>query len=301
MRVLITGGSGFIAAWLIARLQRRDIEVTVFDLKPDPALLVALAQTQSGINADRVRWVAGDVSDRAALMGAASDADLIVHMAALLTPACQQDPIRAAHVNLIGTLNVFECALERGHSKVLYMSSAGVFGPDDGTIPAPTTHYGALKLAGEGCARAYFEDHAISSVGLRPLVVYGPGRSVGLTAGPTLACRAAALGESYDIPFSGDTEWVFVDDVAATFEAAMDADIDGALVFNVTGVPAPVAQFASLVEARAPGVRISISGPPIPVAPQIADNGLRDRFPNVKLTGLGDGIEQTLKHYSVSH
>ena len=298
MRVLITGGSGFIAAWLIARLQRRDIEVTVFDLKPDPALLVALGQAQSGVNADSIRWVAGDVSDRAALASASADADLIAHMAALLTPACQQDPIRAAHVNLIGTLNVFECARERGHSKVLYMSSAGVFGPDDGTIPAPTTHYGALKLAGEGCARAYFEDHAISSVGLRPLVVYGPGRSVGLTAGPTLACRAAARGESYDIPFSGDTEWVFVDDVAATFEAAMDSTIDGALVFNVTGVPAPVAQFAKLVEAKAPGVRISISGPPIPVAPQIADNGLRDRFPNVKLTGLEDGIKQTLRHYS---
>ena len=281
MRVLITGGSGFIAAWLIARLQRRDIDVTVFDLNPDPSLVAALAKDDSALDPDKIRWIAGDVSDRAAMMTAAADADLIVHMAALLTPACQQDPIRAVHVNLIGTLNAFECALERGHSKVLYMSSAGVFGPDDGTIPQPTTHYGALKLAGEGCARAYFEDHAISSVGLRPLVVYGPGRSVGLTAGPTLACRAAAMGESYEIPFSGDTEWVFVDDVAETFEAAMDATIDGALVFNVTGVPAPVAHFAELVEARAPGVRISISGPPIPVAPQIADNGLRDRFPKV--------------------
>ena len=196
MRVLITGGSGFIAAWLIARLQRRGIEVTVFDLKPDPALVVALGRTQTAIDADQIRWMSGDVSDRAALTIAAADADLIVHMAALLTPACQQDPIRAAHVNLIGTLNVFECARERGHSKVLYMSSAGVFGPDDGAIPRPTTHYGALKLAGEGCARAYFEDHGIGSVGLRPLVVYGPGRSVGLTAGPTLACRAAAQGES---------------------------------------------------------------------------------------------------------
>ena len=80
----------------------------------------------------------------------------------------------------------------------------------------------------------------------------------------------------------------------------MDAAIDGALVFNVTGVPAPVTHFAKLVEARAPGVRITLSGPPIPVAPQIADNGLRDRFPNVKLTCLEDGIEQTLGHYSAS-
>ena len=82
-------------------------------------------------------------------------------MAAILTPACQADPLRGAQINLLGTLNVFETARARGIGKVLYMSSAGVFGPDDGQHPRPTTLYGAWKLAGEGIARAYFADHGI--------------------------------------------------------------------------------------------------------------------------------------------
>jgi len=297
MRVLITGGSGFIGAWLIRRLQRRDIQVSVFDLDPTPALLAALAADDAALDPGKVRWIAGDVSEHSALLAAAADADLIIHMAAILTPACQADPIRGARINLIGTLNAFECARELGHSKLLYMSSAGVFGPDDGTTPCPTTHYGAFKLAGEGCARAFFEDHAIASVGLRPLVVYGPGRSVGLTAGPTLACRAAAMGEHYDIPFSGATEFVFVDDVAAAFEAALDSGIAGAVVYNVSGVHAPVTRFAAIVEQQSPGARIGVTGAPIPVASAIADNGLRDAFPGVKLTTLEEGIERTLVHY----
>jgi len=296
MRVLITGGSGFIAAWLIRRLQGRGIGVSVFDVQPCANLIEALARAESA-PLPEVRWIRGDVSDGSALLAAAADSDVIIHMAALLTPACQADPLRGAQVNLIGTLNVFACARELGHSKVLYMSSAGVFGPDDGAIPQPTTHYGAFKLASEGCARAYFEDHAISSVGLRPLVVYGPGRSVGLTAGPTLACRAAVCGEPYDIPFSGDTEFVFVDDVAAAFDAALDAELCGAAVFNVCGVPAPVARFAGIIEAQCPGAQIGITGSPIPVASAIADNGLRDTLTGVPLTTLEEGIERTLAHY----
>ena len=61
MRVLITGGSGFIAAWLIARLQRRDILVTVFDIKPEPGLVAALAASDPGVDSrpdpGKVRWM----------------------------------------------------------------------------------------------------------------------------------------------------------------------------------------------------------------------------------------------------
>ena len=91
MRVLITGGSGFIAAWLIARLQSRDIQITVFDLEPAPTLVAALSAAGAASDAGTIRWLAGDVSDRGALLAAAADSDLIIHMAAILTPACQAD------------------------------------------------------------------------------------------------------------------------------------------------------------------------------------------------------------------
>ncbi|WP_163837351.1 NAD-dependent epimerase/dehydratase family protein, partial [Providencia stuartii] len=67
--------------------------------------------------------------------------------------------------------------------------------------PRPTTHYGTFKLACEGSARAYLADRGLASIGFRPFIVYGPGRETGLTAGPSLACRAAARGESYRIPY----------------------------------------------------------------------------------------------------
>ena len=124
--------------------------------------------------------------------------------------------------------NVFEAALSHGIKRIVYTSSAGVYGPDDGMTPYPTTHYGAFKLACEGSARAYWSDHGLASVGFRPFIVYGPGRETGLTAGPTLACRAAARGERYRIPYVGSAGLVYVDDVAHAYKLALLRDAEGA-------------------------------------------------------------------------
>jgi len=158
-------------------------------------------------------------------------------MAGILTPDCQADPVRGAEINLIGTLHAFEAARRHGIRPVIYTSSAGVFGPHDGAAPAPTTHYGTFKLATEGSARAYWADHGLPSVGFRPFVVYGPGRETGLSAGPSLACRAAARGQPYVIPFTGATGMVYVEDVAAAYVAALTGKLDGARVFNLLGRP----------------------------------------------------------------
>ena len=167
-------------------------------------------------------------SDTDTVMSAAEGCDIVAHLAAILTPACRDNPIRGAEINLIGTLNMFLAARRHGMGRVVYMSSAGVFGPDNGHTPFPTTHYGAFKLACEGAARAYYADHGISSIGFRPFVVYGPGRESGGSAGPSLAARAAAWGEAYTIPFSGASGLVYVDDVAAAYEAAVLREIDDA-------------------------------------------------------------------------
>ncbi|MCP5156604.1 MAG: SDR family oxidoreductase [Ectothiorhodospiraceae bacterium] len=291
---LVTGGNGFIGAWIARRLMARGIAVRVLDLDVNPARARAII----GALADGVEWRSGDVSDGRAVREAARGCGLLVHLAAVLTPACQADPIRGAHINLLGTLNVFEAARAEGIERVIYMSSAGVFGPDDGVHPRPTTHYGAFKLAGEGCARAYHADHGIASAGFRPLVVYGPGREVGLTAGPTLACRAAARGEPYTIPFSGESDFVFVDDVAAAFEAAATAELRGAEVYNVVGVRAPVADLARRIETVVPGARIDCAGPKVPVCAAIEPGRLREVFSGVPLTGLDEGLRRTVDFYA---
>ena len=146
MTVLITGGGGFLGAWIIRRLAARGIELRVFDRRDDRGIVRAIA----GGVADRLDWRTGDVASLADVSAAADGCDFAIHLAALLTPACAENPILGAQVNLIGTLNVFEAAKAQGMRGIAYASSAGVFGPDDGAIPYPTTHYGAFKLACEG-------------------------------------------------------------------------------------------------------------------------------------------------------
>jgi nucleoside-diphosphate-sugar epimerase len=244
-------------------------------------------------------WIGafGDVSAGEAVIDAAAGCDVIVHLAAVLTPACQADPVRGAQINLIGTLNVFLAARRHKLRGVLYMSSAGVFGPDDGDTPFPLTHYGAFKLAGEGSARAFWEDDGLPSIGFRPLVVYGPGREVGMTAGPSLACRAAARGEAYVIPFTGETDFLHVDDIAAAFEAAALTKLSGARVLNVRGEVASVDRLIAQIHGVVPGAALSAAGPRLPVAAHIAAGELDAMLPGLPRTSLAAGVAATIAHY----
>jgi len=135
--------------------------------------------------------------------------------------------VLGAQVNVIGTLNIFEAVKKfrqdlQMDSPVVYTSSAAVTGfPSDYSSPLedetphrPRTHYGVFKLANEGNARIYWQDQKIKSVGLRPHTVYGVGREIGITSGPTKAIKAAVLGRKFVIPFSGKTSFNYVEDLA---------------------------------------------------------------------------------------
>src|SRR6476661_4964724 len=101
MRVLVTGGSGFLAAWVMRRLLARDMNVRAFDVREDARLLRALAPER----ADDVQWRIGDIGDAGDVAGALEGCDAVIHLAGVLTPACAADPVRGARINLIGTLN----------------------------------------------------------------------------------------------------------------------------------------------------------------------------------------------------
>ncbi len=294
MTVLLTGGSGFLGAWIVRRLTATGVEVRVFDRREDRALMRAIA----GDVAERLDWRTGDIADADAVNRAAEGCDFAIHLAALLTPACAENPILGAQVNLLGTLNVFEAARAEGMRGVCYASSAGVFGPDDGTIPFPTTHYGAFKLACEGSARAYWQDAGISSVGFRPAIVYGPGRETGLTAGPTIACREAVAGRPYTIGYSGRADMIFVDDVAAVVEAAATRPVDGAHAFSLVGQVADVDEIAAGIRTLVPDAAIDWSGPPLPLHPVIAPSPtIGSVLGPLPRTSLADGLTRTVAFY----
>ena len=198
--------------------------------------------------------------------------DHVINLAGLMTPDCSSNPILGAKVNLLGSINVFE-ALKKNNIKFLvYASSAGVFGQKDHYYPFPETHYGAYKLAVEGVARAYFNEAGISSVGIRPYVIYGPGREVGGTAGVTLACKAAKQGDSYTVNFSGKAGFVYVEDVADLVEMSIAQIPSGALTFNINGITADVSDFINLIKKNIPLANIGIKGNPLSVVDEIRGN-----------------------------
>jgi UDP-glucose 4-epimerase len=302
MRVLLTGGNGFLGAWIAKRLLARGFEVVVFDVVENRRLMNAIAgpaaaQRHGPGAIEQVPWILGDIVDGGAVLAASRGCDAIIHLAGILTPDCKANPVRGAQINLIGTLNVFEAARQLGIQRVLYTSSAGVYGPDDGHIPKPTTHYGTFKLACEGSARAYLADHGLASIGFRPFIVYGPGRETGISAGPSLACRAAARGEAYVIPYSGRSGLVFVDDVAAAYEAALLRQPDGAHVFNNAGETVSNEDVVAAIKQVVPDARITVSGPPLSIIPEIDRSNIEEVLPGLPKTGLADGIRQTVALY----
>src|SRR6266571_2202140 len=277
----ITGAQGCIGSWIVKALVERGDTPVVFDRSEDKRRLNAIIGPG---DLDRVRFMAGDVTDVSAVNSAleASAARRIIHLAGLQVPSCRTDPVAGAFVNVVGTLNVFESARTVGVERFIYASSGAVFGAGDAEIPLdetaksePTTHYGVFKRTNEGKARVYFLDHGLNSVGLRPLTVYGVNRDSGLTSDPTKAMKAAVLGIPFRIRFSGATDFQYVEDTAAAFVRCVDEAPEGAMVFNLHGDTVNVEQIATVINKNAKRNLVDFGGPPIPIAPALDDAAIK--------------------------
>jgi nucleoside-diphosphate-sugar epimerase len=159
--------------------------------------------------------------------------------------------------------------------------------------------YGVYKLANEGTARVFWSDDGVASIGIRPYVVYGPGRDQGLTSGPSLAMAAAARGEGYEIAYGGTAQYDFAPDVGRAFALAARAVTDGAHVANFPGERATMTQVVSAIEAAAPAVAGEITWEedqlPFPTSLQ---GGLLERLVGpLPRTSLADGVRRTIEHF----
>lgn len=306
----VTGALGCIGAWVVAHLVARGDHPVVFDVGGDPRRIRDVLG-EAGLA--RVRFAAGDVTDGAAVRAAvaACAPRAIVHLAGLQVPTCRQDPALGARVNVLGTIHVFEAALAASVPRVVYASSAAVFGPeaddgaavDESVVAAPVTHYGVFKQANEGTARVYWRERQLASVGLRPLTVYGVGRDQGMTAGPTTAMKAAVLGRAHSIAFSGPTDFHYVADTAAAFVACADAGPPGAHVYNLHGDTVDVADVVRAIEAEVPAARgrIEVRGPRIPIPARLDDAAIRTVYPTLPHTPLADGVRATIARFRELH
>jgi nucleoside-diphosphate-sugar epimerase len=302
----VTGALGCIGAWVVkALLERGDVPV-VFDMGGDPRRIHDLVG-DDGLA--RVRFVQGDITDLETVKRAVAAARprSLIHLAGLQVPFCKADPVLGARVNVLGTIHVFEAALAAGLERVVYASSAAVLGPsEDDEHPAdehapcePVTHYGVYKRANEGTARIYWLDKKLSSVGLRPLTVYGVGRDQGLTSGPTSAMKAAVLGRAFHVGFGGPTDFHYVADTAAAFLACAERGPAGAHVYNLHGDTLDVADFVRAIEAEIPAARgkLTTGGPRIPIPPLLDGRAIVEAVPGLPHTSPADGIRATLERF----
>jgi UDP-glucuronate 4-epimerase len=302
-RFLVTGALGCLGAWVARAVLADGGEVVGYDLGEDTARLRLVL----GDDADRVALVRGDITDLDAL-GSALDEHAItrvVHLAALQVPFVRANPPLGMRVNVAGTVNVFEAIAKRLDRipGVAYASSTAVYSASDpspapesgGT--APSTLYGVSKLADEGIARVYAADVGLPSIGLRPYVVYGPGRDQGMTSGPTAAMLAAVQGEPYAIGFTGTAQYDYAPDVARAFVTAASAAHEGAAVYNPPGVPASVEEVVAAIRRVVPDAEITWSGDPLPFPPRLESVGFdRDVGPFPR-TPLDAGVTATIEHF----
>jgi UDP-glucose 4-epimerase len=176
-KILVIGGAGFVGSHIVDQLLEEPVgEVIVLDN--------FVRGTRENLEAasadDRVKVVEGSVLDRDMLAELMQGTDFVFHLAALWLYECVHEPRRAVEHNVVGTFNVVETAQDAGVKKVVYSSSASVYG-DALFTPMTEEHpfnnrtmYGATKIAGEQFFRAFNEQHGLDYVGLRYMNVYGP-------------------------------------------------------------------------------------------------------------------------------
>ncbi|HEY3154534.1 MAG TPA: NAD(P)-dependent oxidoreductase [Candidatus Binatia bacterium] len=182
MKILVVGGSGYIGRHVVKNLANQGAEVIAFDLVPAAANWIVPG----------VPFIRGDMTNLEEIMGAIVDhgvqriVALGYFMTPLLAPECR-DLLKAARVNILGITNLFEAARLARIKRVIFASTVGTFGYQDGYGPEPITEnteprapknlYGLMKLLNNGMAERYAKTFGIQIVKVHSAAVIGPGNT----------------------------------------------------------------------------------------------------------------------------
>lgn len=306
-RFLVTGGSGCIGAWVLRNLVRDGLACASLD-QSDNLQRLRLIMSQAEIG--RITFFREDITDFERVWQVFENfhPTRIIHLAALQLPFCKADPVLGSRVNVTGTVNMFEACKRSGMRKLAYASSTAVFGPSE-EYPSgalrhdaplmPRSHYGVYKQANESTARIYWSDDRVASIGLRPYVVYGPGRDQGMTSTPTVAMLAAAAGQPYRISYGGRYCFQYADDVARAFIRSAQVDHNGADVYNIGGIPISTAEVITAIENELPDSRgqVTFEDTPLPFPPEVDNAALASVIGKLEFTTLQRGVSESIHFF----
>jgi nucleoside-diphosphate-sugar epimerase len=304
-RFFVTGATGCIGGWVVKNLVESGEEVHALARGGSLAKL-GLIMPEGEIA--KVQVITGDIDDAELIRRSMAERRIerVIHLAAMQLPFCRADPRLGARVDVEGTINVFEAAKKCGIRSLVYSSSTAVYGTrDEYDAPCiahdarmiPHSLYGVYKLANEWSAKVYYEADGISSIGIRPYVVYGPLRDQGMTSTPTTAMKAAVRLERYEISYGGRFNFQFADDTAQAFIRASRAEHEGADTYNLGGGAIDmrdVIRAISLAEPRSEGL-ITYVDAPLPFPPDASNEELEKILGPVCSTPLSEGVRRSME------
>ncbi|KQC12266.1 MAG: NAD-dependent dehydratase [Desulfuromonas sp. SDB] len=232
-KIAVIGGAGFIGSFIVSELLEHDVkQVMIYDnftrgkyeniekyLKDDRCILYPHG---------------GDIRDVDLLNDALKDIDGVFHLAAMWLLHCKDFPRTSFHVNIEGTFNVLEACVNNDIEKLIYSSSASVYG-DAVEVPMTEDHpfnnrnfYGATKISGEAMCRAFYDRYNLDYIGLRYMNVYGPhqDQNAVYTGVIPIMLNKIAINESPIINGDGSQayDFIYVEDVARFNVLAMQSD-----------------------------------------------------------------------------
>lgn len=286
-KYLVTGGAGFVGSHLVDALVAAGDKVVVYD-----NLSTGHKRNLQDHKATDVRLVEGDVCDDKALKRAAKGCDYALHLAGL--PGVERsvnNPDDTLKTAFLGTLNVLSAARELKIKRVIYASSAAVYGEspvlpkEESMLPTPFNPLGAGALCGEELARVFYTTYRIETVSLRLFNVYGPRQSWETPDCPVVPRMCAAILQDKPPVIYGDgkqsRDFVYVSDVVEAFRLACTAPKAEGEVFNV-----------------ASGARLSTSGL-LSVFGQLLEREFMPQFEEARAADVRHSLAETQKAQEV--
>jgi UDP-glucose 4-epimerase len=306
--VLVTGGLGYIGSHVVHELLNRGWRVRIFDnyYRCDRNVAAGLAKLEN------VDVIEGDVRYANAVESAMTGVEAVVHLAAVCLNKSISDPTESLDVNLLGTQNVYDAAARASVRRIVYASSASVYGnptslpmKEDGPL-APLTPYCVAKLAGEQLLSFYAQRSKLSWMALRFFNVYGPGQPTDAyyTSVVLTFLRRLAAGESPVIDGRGEQsmDFVHVTDVARSVGLALDSDANGHVLNVGTGTQTTVAQLADhLIKALGVDVQPVFRPREVLVTQREASiDRIREVLGWEPTVGLTEGLASVVEHLKVT-
>ena len=239
MRFIVTGGAGFIGSNLVGGLVELGNVTIIDDLSSGKLDNLENLLKRADVSLERL-----SVTDLEGIKPHFEDIDCVFHLAAVSNISSSvADPLRTNEVNVKGTLNVLLAARDSGVRKVVFTSSASVYGDTEevptpeGVLPKPLSPYAVSKLAGEHYCDVFSDLYGLETASLRPFNVYGPRQDPNSQYAGVIPLFIRSLRQEEVPMIDGDGEqtrdFVYVKDVVRAFIQAMDHRAKGA--YNIAG------------------------------------------------------------------